>query len=162
MNLLEQLPKTVGSYSIEIDSREYLEIKDSGNKRLYAHIITFIALLSPLISIGYAIYYRRPLLTIELFPAWLLLFSGITSILGQKFIHEGALLVSITGEILVNPKEPGAIDTIRQIETRKKRFATKVVIRGHKYEHDIAQFSKQEDADKVRNIIDEFITQNRD
>jgi len=53
-------------------------------------------------------------------------------------------------------------DNIRYVEIVSKRFSNKVVARGFKYNHEIAQFYKRSQAEEVRNLIDEFITQNRD
>lgn len=162
MSLTSQLPKTIGSTSILVSIEGYLRITHSRKSKLLEVSVVITTLIISINAITYTVYEKQSPFSINILPAWLLLVAALSSILRIKMTKGGAIYISPRREVLYNRTNPEIIDTIRQIETQKKQFATKVVIRGHKFEHDIAQFSKQEDADNLRNLIDEFINHPQD
>ncbi|QYK54076.1 MAG: hypothetical protein KF824_04070 [Fimbriimonadaceae bacterium] len=162
MSQVSELPKVIGANVIQINSSGYLEIAESRAYKYLTNSLHIVNLLIALIAIGYVLYTKQSLATIEIMPAWMLLLATVTHFLASRSRIFSVSMISKSGEVVIKFKEPLVNDNIKAIELKSKRFSNKVIARGYKYDHEIGQYYKRSQAEEVRNIIDEFINQSQD
>lgn len=162
MSLLEQLPKTIGSSLMRITPEGNLEIVEPRTYRLLMYILLTITILFVLFLINEAVSRR-----LTPYPNAILAVLGVHLVIICRnliifHMRRMSVIISPPGVVIANRDQPIVSDPIRNSELHDTFYAKKVVIHGHKLYHHVAFYSKRKDADEVRNIIDEFITQNRD